>query len=138
MRVRISEREFKQIDELDLELSKLRDAKSTLEAAEREYQTCVARVAELFHARKVRTQTVDGWKHTLVQAERTKINEAGLKKAIGARAYNKLTKSSIDLTKVKAAIQAGELDPIVLEQHAEVTYNRPSFRISEAIEEPEE
>lgn len=72
----------------------------------------------------------DGIKFTLVQAERTKINEDALKKALGAVKFRKLCKQVVDQSKVKEAINNGELDPVVLAQHSEVVLNRPSIRFT--------
>lgn len=48
------------------------------------------------------------------ERERLELDEDRLKKAIGAKAFNKLTTPVLDEAKVEAAIQLGDLDPNVV------------------------
>lgn len=46
--------------------------------------------------------------------ERTVVDEDRLKKALGAKVYNKLTTPMLDDAKIEAAIKLGEIDPNVV------------------------
>lgn len=122
------------VDQLDWELEKL----NTLKIKHADLSTAIENqngiVALLFDQRGQKSRAHGGYRYTLVRAERTKINELGLKKAIGARAFNKLTTAKVDPAKVKTAVEEGTLDPVILGQHAENVLNKPSVRISKADE----
>ena len=75
-----------------------------------------------------------GYRATFVQTETYKINEAGLKKAVGAKVYNKLTKAVLDKKKLEAAVDAGQIDPVIVAQNSELTKGKPYIRISETTE----
>lgn len=52
----------------------------------------------------------------LKERDNSKINPDRLKKAIGAKAFNRLTVPTLDEAKIEAAITLGELDPKVVAQ----------------------
>lgn len=51
---------------------------------------------------------------SIKERENTTVDEDRLRKAVGARTWNKLTTAVLDPAKVEAAIKLGELDPNVL------------------------
>lgn len=64
---------------------------------------------------KHRVESDDDYAVVTVKTRETlTIDAQRLKKAIGARKYNKLTTPTLDESKVEAAIQLGELDPNVV------------------------
>lgn len=68
--------------------------------------------------------------------ELLKFNEAGLKKALGARAFNKLTKpAQLDRKKLEEAIVAGEVDPVLVAQYSETKLTSPYIQFSEPTPE---
>lgn len=64
---------------------------------------------------------VDDGRVTATRVARTKlvIDSQGLKKAIGAKAYDKMTSKSLDEDKVAIAMADGELDPVVVAKYSE-------------------
>lgn len=78
----------------------------------------------------------DGVKYTVtVAAPRTTVSydEVGLKKALGAKAYAKLTISRLDKAKLEAAVQEGEVDSRVVAQHATVSTGTRSMRLTRKV-----
>jgi len=116
---------------LDLELMHLRHLKQQLAELQQSIDDKTELVSSMLLERGQKSRTHYGFRYTLVQAERVKINELGLKKALGARLFNKLTVAKVDQNKLKSAIAEGIVDPVVLEQHSEVVLNKPSIRITE-------
>lgn len=53
--------------------------------------------------------------------ERTVVNEDKLKKAIGARTFNKLQSKVLDEAKLEAAVRLGDIDPNVVSACLETT-----------------
>ena len=75
---------------------------------------------------------------TFVQSVTTKVNEDGLKKAIGAPAWNKLTTAKLDRKKLSAAMDSGELDPYIVGQHVTETPSKPFIRFTEGAKEDDD
>lgn len=68
---------------------------------------------------------------TYVQGETTKIDEQGLRKALGAANYRKYTKETLDRKKLEEGMDKGEVDPIVVGQHVQVVPSKPFLRFTE-------
>jgi hypothetical protein len=90
------------------------DAESEYAAATERRQQARDHLVQVLRARGQKTEHVNFgnaiYRATVVAGERTRIDEAGLAKAIGKRAYNKLTVSRVDPRKVEWAIKNGHLD----------------------------
>jgi len=65
----------------------------------------------------------------------TKVDEQGLKKALGARTFNKLTKPVLDKAKLETAINEGDVDAAIVSQYVEVKDGATSIRLTKATEE---
>lgn len=87
-------------------------------------KTAVARVEETEF--KVRVVTSDS----------LHVNEAGLKKAIGARLFNTMLKKSLDTTLLRKAMTEGRVDPVVVAQHSVVTPRKSYIKLTK-IEDSE-
>jgi len=68
---------------------------------------------------------------TYVQGETTSIDEAGLKKALGAAEFRKYTQEKLDKKKLEDALDRGDVDPIVVGQYVKVNPSRPYLRFTE-------
>lgn len=80
------------------------------------------------------TSTVDGGKRyqaTYVQGETTSIDEAGLRKELGATKFRKYTTEKLDRKKLEAALELGEVDPIVVGRFVQVKASNPYLRFTE-------
>jgi hypothetical protein len=66
--------------------------------------------------RKSYRWTADGARHTLtfVQSHTTQIDEAGLRRALRAKVFDRYTKRVLDRKRMEEAMDAGEVDPKVV------------------------
>ena len=99
-----------------------------------------ARLVEVLDEEEVKSSSIEvnGVKHTVtVAAPRTTVSydEAGLKKALGAKNYAKLTIAKLDKAKLEAAVQEGEIDSRVVAQHATVSTGSRSVRLTRKVAE---
>lgn len=67
---------------------------------------------------------------TLVEATRVLIDEDRLKKNLGARMWDRVTKKVLDKPKLEDAIARGDVDPNVVAQCSEVKANRPYVKVT--------
>ena len=74
---------------------------------------------------------------TVTQRTQTTFDESGLKKALGARSFNKLTISRLDKSKLETAINEGSLDPAVVAQYTTITSGAPSLRLTKRAADAE-
>ena len=117
-----------------------RRAKAELETAESRFKEQQANLIKIIQATGEDAVVVDDGGRE-VQArirsnELLKFNEAGLKKAMGARAFNRLTKpAALDRSKLEAAILAGEVDPVIVAQYSETKLTSPYIQFSEPTPE---
>lgn len=118
-----------EIEEL---LEEYREAKQAADAAKNHLADVVKRLTGALAAVKRKRYEVrkDGryYRVTYVAAERTVINEQGLRKELGARQFAKITKVSVDRKKLENLIAAGEIAPEVVGKHIEVKKDTPSIR----------
>lgn len=78
-------------------------------------------------------------KVTYVQTETVRVNEAGLRKALGARTFNKYTVRKVDKTKLEDGIARGELDGNIVSEYCEIKKSKPYIRYTEgAVSEPDD
>lgn len=77
--------------------------------------------------------SVGGKTYRLTYARRStvKVDEAGLKKAIGTRAWNKLTDRRFSNKKLELALDNDELDPMVVAPYLQEQISAPYLRQSE-------
>ena len=110
-------------------LALLKDEK---EAAEGRFRDAQAMLVALLEERQQKSATVHGRKFTMVASERTVIDEDGLKKGMGAKAWNKFTIRKLDRSKLERAISDGSVDPVLVARHSVVKRDTPHIRISSA------
>jgi len=83
----------------------------------------------------------DGARHTLtyVRSHTTQIDERGLRKALRAKVFDRYTKRVLDRKAMENAIDAGEVDPVVVSRFVELRPNRPhlTYKVGAPVEETE-
>lgn len=72
-----------------------------------------------------------GTRFTMVKSSAPNIDAAGLKKALGARLYNKFTTAKLDTKKLEAAMNDGLVDTVVVAQYTSYVDRKPYLRITE-------
>ena len=77
--------------------------------------------------------TDEGWSRTVtyVQAHTTVIDEAGLRKALGARAYDRYTIKKLDRRAMEKAMDEGTVDPITVSRYVTLKPNKPHLSLTE-------
>lgn len=91
-------------------------------------------IADMTRRQEKTSSAQDGGKKyqvTFVQGETTSINEESLRKSLGATRYRKYTVEKLDRKKLEAAMELGEVDPIVVGQHVTVKASNPYLRFTE-------
>lgn len=69
---------------------------------------------------------------TLVRSETTEINEMGLKKALGAKKFNKLTDRKLNRQKLEKAMASGEVNAVIVAQNSAFSSRNPYIRLTES------
>ena len=113
----------------------LRNKRQIYNQLEKEIKVLQADVIATLDAEEQKTfryETDDGRPVTMtrVQAEKMHVKEKGLKKALGAKAWNKVTKRVLDEDKLMAAIQDEVIDITTVAKHTEYIPNRPFVRFT--------
>lgn len=75
---------------------------------------------------------IGGVQYTTTSTSRTTtvFDEGGLKKALGARQFNKLTVAKLDRTKLEEAVQADQVDPAVVAQYTKINTGGTTLRLT--------
>lgn len=81
-----------------------------------------------------KSRSIDSKKVTLVRREITKIDEPKLKKLLGARLYNKITKPVLDRGKLESLISTGEVNIDLVASASTIVGAKPYLRVSEVVE----
>lgn len=87
-------------------------------------------VDELIRAGR-KSSEYQGVRATLMKQSEYRFDEPGLKKALGARVWNKLTVAKLDKKKLEAAMANGDVDPVVVAAYAAEKESAPYIRLTE-------
>lgn len=68
---------------------------------------------------------------TYVSREVTKIDEVALRKELKAKVFDKFTEKKLNKAKLEAAMQRGEVDPMIVSKHVQIAPGKPYLRVSE-------
>jgi hypothetical protein len=125
---------------LDWEIMQLHVLKEQALAASTAVQQQEEKVIDLLRleGKKTYKARAVNYRATLVQGTRTKYNEAGLKKALGAPLWKKVIKTSLDTKKLEELVKDGEIDIHVVAENSEVLDNKPYVRVSPLTEDDDE
>ena len=89
---------------------------------------------------KSSTVTEEGVTYTVSATSRTttSYNEEGLKKALGAKQFSRLTTAKLDKTKLEKAVEQGDVDVHVVAQHVTISPGARSLRLTRKVAEDSE
>ena len=125
----------------DAEVDEYLEAKRIATEANRRLELATQALTEKMEREQRKTYTVrDGGKYrkvTYVQNTTTVVNEDGLKKEIGARAFNKLTTAKLDRKKLETALTDGTIDPFTVGKHTEEKPSKAFIRYTEGVADDE-
>ena len=68
---------------------------------------------------------------TYVRSETVQVDEPGLRKALGARRFDRYTVRKLDKHKLEEGMARGEVDPTTVSQYSEIKRSRPFVRFTE-------
>jgi ATP-dependent helicase YprA (DUF1998 family) len=123
-------------DELDTAILLYQEARKDLELHQREVEAHQARIIDLLRRRGIKTHTFGKTKVTMVRPETMTFDENGLRKALGAKVFNKLTTAKLDRKKLEKAIESGEIDPVVVAQNTTLILQNTHIRVTEKSNDP--
>ena len=105
------------------------EAKRAAEAAAEQLAKAQHELVELLASREQKSiqSDVNGLRMqvTVASAERVRYDEAALKKALGARTFNAVSKRVLDRGRLDQAVAEGKVDITVVAQYATITKSAP-------------
>src|SRR6476469_2835231 len=117
------------------ELERFVEAQRRLAEAQQAYDEIKDRLIEKMTREQRKSYTLDDggkrYKVTYVQSMRTQIDEAGLKKAMGAVPFRKICKQVIDRKALEQALDAQTVDPAIVGQYVKEVPSAPFIRFTE-------
>lgn len=123
---------------LNHEVEILQRLKSEAEAASLRFEEQQATVIKMMEAQGRKTLKTAEVKATLVERVVPKYDEHGLRKALGAPMWTKVTKKVLDKVKLEKMVDEGEIDLNVVAQYATVTPSKPYIRFSAVTPDDDE
>lgn len=123
------------VSDLDREIVFLNMLKERALAASVAAEEQQAKVIDLLRLEGKKTHRNKAYKATLVQGTTVKYNEPGLKKALGAQVWRKVTKQVLDKKKLEDLVQEGEIDVHVIAENSVVNDNKPYVRVTPVTED---
>lgn len=131
VRVKSKKTAAPELDERIVEFAKHKEAAKYHEGQWREAQPSIIEQMEEAGSNRRIVDTDDAKvTATIVRGTTVNLDSDRLKKAIGARAWNKLTVRSLDQKKVKEAIESGDLDPNIVAECSDEVDKTPYVRTS--------
>ena len=116
-------------------LTRYIEAKKAADHAKRDLELAEEELTEALQAAGQKTITLtEGDKvqrATYVQTESTKIDEEGLRKAVGVKIWNKVTDRKVNKAKLVTVIGEGEVSQELASSFITVQKNKPYIRYSE-------
>lgn len=110
-----------------VELARLKDQQKSL--GEQVYEA-EARLIDAMERKGQKTVSAGDLRGTLVKGTTITIDEAALKKSLGARLWGKVTKQVLDKEKLEAHIVTGEVDPNVVASVSAEKDRKPFVKVS--------
>lgn len=135
MKLTIKRDESKNSDSTDREMTEYIEARRAVAEAKSRMEHATKNLVEKMtrEQRKSFALTDGGktFKATYVQNTQIKVNEQGLKKALGAVAFRKVCKQVLDRKALEEAMSTGTVDPVVVGQYVTEEHSAPFIRFTE-------
>lgn len=120
--------------QIALRVDMLKELKETAVAAQNAFESAQARLIEDL-AEYSDIGIGMHYRAKVVRKDSVKINETGLKKALGAVLFRKATKTVLDRKKLDELMSTGEIDPVVVSTYSEISPQKPYLSFSKVFEE---
>lgn len=112
------------------------DAKAALDHAERRLKQAQDALLEQMRAKHQKSYK---WTNpegkstsvTYVQGQTAQIDEKGLRRALTAKVFDKYTTKKLDRKRMEAAMETGEVDPMVVSRFVTMRDNNPYLKFTE-------
>lgn len=131
-----------EIDELDIAIQELRDARRKLDRAQLHFDQLQEAVVEMMDSRAEKSHfspLENGWQATVVHGETVVYDEPAILEAVQEPLRHLITDEKINRKKLEAEVLRGTIDAHLVAEHATVKPRKPFVRLTEHREqEPEE
>ncbi len=117
---------------LDRAIETYRIAKQLAERAQADVEEARDMLVYELEKAGAKSHTYEGHRATVVKTSSYAFNESGLKKALGARVFNKMTTAKLDKKKLEAAMEAGDVDPRIVATYATEREGAAHIRLTES------
>ena len=131
--------EFKFDPKQEVQEGSVEELLDSLAAAKRERELVDEKIGKLQESllkyaasTEAKTLTSKRYRATVITSERVTYNNKTLKKALGAKLWNRIKKEQVDSSKLKSLVSGGQIDPMIVAQCSEITKSKPYLRISGA------
>jgi hypothetical protein len=119
-----------------------RQAEEELKTAKQRFDDLTNEIAQMMIVSGVKSELAyiedREYKITVVERETLKFDEDSLLKAIGKRAFSKISNMRVDRKKLEQAVRSGEISTELIAANTVVSRSAPYLRVSEYKEEPED
>lgn len=105
-------------------------AKAAADRAQERVAELAERLCKEMEATQTKTYTTDDAKVTYVRNSTTKIDEKGLRRALRAKVFDRYTVRKLDRRAMEAAMDTGEVDPVIVSKFVHTEYTKPYLRVS--------
>lgn len=136
-KVRLPRSKQQRLDKAQESLRKYHDAKVAVEEASNAAAEAEAVLLEVLQRTGIKTvvfvddDTGIRVQGTLTEPERSTTDPDALRKDVGARVWNKITRKVLDKDKLKTAIASGDVDPVVVAKHTTTSKTKPFIKVTE-------
>lgn len=123
------------------EVARLRNLQAVSDDLIEQVESAKAKICVMLDERGEKSASValgdSVYRVTVVAGERVKVNEDGLKKAIGARAWNHITVRKVSSNLLREAITTGSISAAVAAEFVEIKQNKvfPKITITAKVAE---
>jgi len=112
-------------------------ADATFKAAKERFDKVTNELAQEMLVQEIKSDLVcvrgDDYKVTVVQGETTRVDDDGLKKAMGAVKFRRVTKTKVDTKLLEKAVKDGLVDIDTVAAFVSITPNKPFVKVTRVV-----